>query len=420
MSETVVGVYSGSRAELAKLHKLPRETFEGYLFKLDASDPDGFVFVGRSETVDLESGDEFVAMDRAELEHLIQRKPAHLLPGIPAIDSVERSAIGETIKIKREARRIAGDNEKVYRREVHRIATKHVKVIEGKIEREADARELRDRHFQIIKEAAEWMAKPFMLQRPEGSVLHKLQEANRDNKLLILLADPKPVHPDFSDSINDMQSFVVEHDWAKVINGAEITGQGSGEIRVGFKASAFEFVVSGVRTVAVIVEDQYGIHQTRMMIIARMDHGWAVLMTYILSSDWKPTHLIIEEEKKRQVAQTMQPLAELLASNIKAICIMLEAEVAQTEVIRVDAKLNRAREKRGKLPLSDYHVVSLTRRERALPRERGLLDPDREIIHKRLHFRRGHWRHYADHRTWIKWCLVGDPDLGFVDKHYKL
>lgn len=37
-----------------------------------------------------------------------------------------------------------------------------------------------------------------------------------------------------------------------------------------------------------------------------------------------------------------------------------------------------------------------------------------------MHFRRGHWRHYQDHRTWIKWCLVGDPDLGFVDKHYKL
>jgi hypothetical protein len=33
---------------------------------------------------------------------------------------------------------------------------------------------------------------------------------------------------------------------------------------------------------------------------------------------------------------------------------------------------------------------------------------------------RGHWRHYERHKTWIKWTLVGDPDLGFVDKHYRL
>lgn len=37
-----------------------------------------------------------------------------------------------------------------------------------------------------------------------------------------------------------------------------------------------------------------------------------------------------------------------------------------------------------------------------------------------LHFRRGHWRHYGEYKTWIKWMLVGDPELGFVDKMYKL
>lgn len=23
-------------------------------------------------------------------------------------------------------------------------------------------------------------------------------------------------------------------------------------------------------------------------------------------------------------------------------------------------------------------------------------------------------------KSWIRWCLVGDPDLGFVDKDYRL
>jgi hypothetical protein len=38
---------------------------------------------------------------------------------------------------------------------------------------------------------------------------------------------------------------------------------------------------------------------------------------------------------------------------------------------------------------------------------------------KRLHLRRGHWRHFATYRTWIKWMMVGNPDLGFVDKEYR-
>ncbi len=38
----------------------------------------------------------------------------------------------------------------------------------------------------------------------------------------------------------------------------------------------------------------------------------------------------------------------------------------------------------------------------------------------RLHVVRGHWRHYEEHKTWIKWHLRGDPDLGFIQKHYSL
>lgn len=79
--------------------------------------------------------------------------------------------------------------------------------------------------------------------------------------------------------------------------------------------------------------------------------------------------------------------------------------------------INHQRERRGRLPLADYHVVMLAHRRRLEPLPR---DPGAEVTRKRLHFRRGHWRHYANHKTWIKWMLVGDPDLGFVDKEYRL
>lgn len=36
------------------------------------------------------------------------------------------------------------------------------------------------------------------------------------------------------------------------------------------------------------------------------------------------------------------------------------------------------------------------------------------------HIDRAIWRRFETHKTWIKWTLVGDPDLGFIEKHYRL
>ena len=100
-----------------------------------------------------------------------------------------------------------------------------------------------------------------------------------------------------------------------------------------------------------------------------------------------------------------------------AICIALDAAIATTEVVRAPHKINRVREAKGRLPIFDFHSVRLTKRSRPMPLP---VDPDRAITRRRLHFRRGHWRHFDDHKTWINWMLVGDPDLGFVDKNYRL
>jgi hypothetical protein len=113
-----------------------------------------------------------------------------------------------------------------------------------------------------------------------------------------------------------------------------------------------------------------------------------------------------------------EPIAKAVFQQIKACCIALDAEVAVTEPMRAPYKLNQAREKRGRPKLFDYNVVKLGSRTRSARFENE--DPDREKIRKRLHFRRGHWRHYESHKTWIRWTLVGDPDLGFIDKHYTL
>jgi hypothetical protein len=112
-----------------------------------------------------------------------------------------------------------------------------------------------------------------------------------------------------------------------------------------------------------------------------------------------------------------KPLADMLLQQVRASCVGMDAKVIETEVVRAPEKLNKAWVKRGRAPLVDYHTLDLTRRRRSastLPTESGT------HATPRCHFRRGHWRHYANFKTWIRWTLVGDPDLGFVDKHYKL
>ena len=117
-----------------------------------------------------------------------------------------------------------------------------------------------------------------------------------------------------------------------------------------------------------------------------------------------------------QVTEVCERVHPQVDKQIRAIAIALDAEVIETECVRAPEKLNKAREKRGEPPLRDYHIVSLAQRHRAAPL------PDHERRHRspRLHFRRGHWRHYEEHRTWVRWTLVGNPDLGFIEKEYRL
>lgn len=422
-------VEKGSQVRGGEL--LPKPIFGGsYVLKVVPSDPDGFVFVGENEIVDLADNDQFITMPKSEMVHLLQRTPAHMFPGIPAITSTERMAIGQTVKIKTEARKLAGGDERRYRREMKRLSREHVRDLQRQIkEMDADRADVKrqivslERKETMALELDGWLLPPFLLQRPDGSSLHRLQKAYKAGDWLILHVEGGEVetiaeYDHGSHLFEDLESFVIEHDWAKALDGAEISGQG-GEIQVGAPISAFEFMVNDRRVIGVVIQKEEN-YNTRLLLTCELENGWALLRPYKLTDNFEPVPLDAGTPAKMKLNSQVQPLADLVAKNIKAICIMLEAEVAQTEVVRIAAKLNHAREKRGKLPLSDYHVVSLTRRDRALPRGRGELDPDREITRKRMHFRRGHWRHYQDHRTWIKWCLVGDPDLGIIEKHYRL
>lgn len=242
---------------------------------------------------------------------------------------------------------------------------------------------------------------------PQGSIWHKISEAYRAKKIILgkVFEPEKGIgegsgveraqqkigseHDIFFDE--QPQIILVEHNWAAAFAGAQDFSEG--EYPLPYERCAFEFMLDN-RHVVVLT------HGHRYIIVSEIGNGYWVATIICQMGEDDPIDRY-----------------EILFKNIRAICIALDAEVAITEVVRAPHRLNRAREKQGKLPINDHHVINLARRSRveALP-----TDGDHEPRwHPRLHFRRGHWRHYDNHKTWIKWMLVGDPDLGFIDKEYR-
>jgi hypothetical protein len=196
--------------------------------------------------------------------------------------------------------------------------------------------------------------------------------------------------------------FVVNRSYRYLLQGTEAA---EGAFVLPFDSCLFQFQVGG-RPIAVLAYH----HESGVAFSAILGSG----------SHWTGGNVNYEYDGRRWITtsddenDTMLPIATWLGDEIRAISIMLEAEVAVSEVVRAPHKLNAAREKRGKVPINEYHTIDLRTRHRTVPvygtERRG----------PRLHFRRGHWRHYATWKTWIRWCVVGDPDKGVILSEYKL
>lgn len=185
-------------------------------------------------------------------------------------------------------------------------------------------------------------------------------------------------------------TFMIQHDWAGAL-GAEAMQVGN-DFRTPYDRCGFEMRVNGRN-----------------------------LFTYVGISDTLPMAAMPFVEVNGYWigfdGDTVEryPLLQKTWDQIRAACVALDAEVATHEVVRAPHLLNKKRERAGKLPILDHHVISLARRHRVEP-----LGGEPTGNRKRLHFRRGHWRHYEQSKTWINWMLVGNPDLGFIDKEYRL
>jgi hypothetical protein len=235
-----------------------------------------------------------------------------------------------------------------------------------------------------------WMGGPPTLTAVESSALHRALEA----PFYVLMDDRPPVRACPAYSV-----FLIEHDWASVLTGADVD---DGGFRLPFDNCCFECRIGGARACGLLYCADGVPYE--MICLLETPHGWASFGAAAIV------------DGVLDVQATADGFYAAIFAQVRAIAITLDAEVVTATAIRAPHKLNVARIKGGKAPINDHHVLALNRRPRALAERLAGAAEHR----KRLHFRRGHWRHYATFKTWIKWCLVGDPSLGFADKDYRL
>lgn len=375
--------------------------------------------IGMNDTLDLskiKGTPQLHVIPKEVLRELLGRQDVEVLDDrdlrtIDAFNNVKRELLDNPAFTQEAKLRILSDV-----RRVIAAKKKHLSLLHGDKAALEHEMSMLQRRLTGAHEICQWLEQPPVLQRPDGSVFHKVQEAFSELSVVLPLVEAA-MDRDLGKTLSTGHHvFVIEHDWAAAFKGAKDFD--AGEVKMPFPTSVFEFQIRGKRVCLSTCEMSDGSISVIPTISTSV--GWVLPWMY----RWDNGAFSVAtkrqdvDPKSDFLLKAVQPLMDMLADQIRAVLIALSAKVAQTDVVRAPHKLNHARERRGKLPIADYHVVSLARRARParLPRA----DETELGTRKRLHFRRGHWRHYPDHKTYIEWMLVGDPDLGFIDKHYKL
>lgn len=279
-----------------------------------------------------------------------------------------------------------------------------------------------------VRPLVEWDRGALILERPGASCVHHVRQAviDRDTYLFGAQAiDERQLYwPEvisYADALAESNCFVVEHNWA-----AALAGSGafeSGDIRLPYENCVFDFKISSHRVVALVTTHPDS-NNLLMQITVEWEGTWFFdsAVWCHREGEWRlESYGNRHRGSGRLFGTDDSPLsgtAKFVGAQIKAITIALDAEVAETSLVRVSEKLVRNRTKTGRVAPKLYNVVTLARRKRSCPAFDSAALPGCGSV--RLHFRRGHWRHFEEHKTWIRWMLVGNPDIGFVEKEYRL
>lgn len=297
----------------------------------------------------------------------------------------------------------------------------------------------KERALSAMKEIDAWYkpGAPLVLQANECSRLHALVDLMTTGFALGLSSASDAVR-EIASQRNAMwehvQTFVVKHDWRAAFKD-ELGKVSDEEFVLPFPTTAFEFKVNGRACTMVAIDPMSGVIEKAQELQNKLVGDTEGL------TPGRKFYLFIAASNGSWISRTENrdyaALHEFLIDQVKAICVMLDAKIAEYETVHQPAALNAKRQKTGKLPLFDYRVVDLATKYRTHGGS-GSTGAG-SGVRQRCHLRRGHWVH-SDHqpraelgrtfkrwtehdgrwRTWVNWYLAGDPDLGFVEKEYKL
>jgi len=267
---------------------------------------------------------------------------------------------------------------------------------------------------------------PFTLSRPQVSRAHKFFEVLRECAAYHVKnsSDLASAWVELVDRVKhpDLAVVLIEHDWTAAVdlNPDDYKTDASAiEFRLPSANCLFEFTLNGTHVVW---------WRSRDLVVYSSKTGdgyFTTLFPYDGDPDSEhfgvnfcdPQNLNEPGSFINATNESRNALIKFLDRQVASACIVLDAEVAYKEVIRAPHKLNATRSKKGRLPLLSYHVIKLTKQKHALPAEK---DAGASSRRHRMHFVRGHWRHFEQHKTWVKWHVRGNPDLGRIEKEYRL
>jgi hypothetical protein len=246
---------------------------------------------------------------------------------------------------------------------------------------------------QAKAEMFAWLRGPLQLEKVHHSVAHRIIPPDLPSEAHILL---------------------VNHNWSALLQSADLSGGSASDpsYRLPYPITVFEFFFTGgVHAICVAMQPPEVDNITAATHFRMPSKVWFKAETEVVYDH----HGVLKDSGQLEGSPLIKAY-DLITKNIFAISVMLEAEVAVATSVREAYKRNRERPIRKELPGMSHHIVSLASRARSARSD----FPGEERRSPRLHFRRGHWRHFSNHRTWIKWQLVGNPDLGFIEKEYSL
>jgi hypothetical protein len=261
----------------------------------------------------------------------------------------------------------------------------------------------------------DWARGHLRLEKPQSSSLHLMAEYDRQNTM-----------GEFCRSLDDAQIVVVENDW-----GASVPPV-AGEWRLPFPLMCWEFRISGVRVLAFTDCLWPASGSPQLYLIYGRDGHWVIddFFYNVTGGAALGSGISHRVRSNGEGGREMEfrAVAEMVHASIRAVCIMMDAQVAHQEKVEAPAKLIERRRAEKRAPPRDHYVVRLFGAERRSYASRakvaGRLSDARAP--QRGHWRKGTWVHFDDpdsgqeqyvndggfvvSRTWRRWHFAGDPN----------